>query len=94
MFIHIGDVSKHVGKKVNLRGWVYRQRESKGIVFIILRDVSGVIQCVAKDGIKGFKDARASRMDQHKESFPKLGVRANLDGTIGARRNSLHVVAS
>jgi len=32
--------------KVNLRGWIYRQRASNKFVFIVLRDESDIIQCV------------------------------------------------
>jgi len=32
--------------KVNLRGWIYRIRNSKKMVFIILRDGTDIIQCV------------------------------------------------
>jgi len=34
--------------KVNLRGWVYRERKSKDIVFIVVRDSTNIIQCVVK----------------------------------------------
>lgn len=34
--------------KVKLRGWVYRERKSKQIVFIVLRDSSNIVQCVVK----------------------------------------------
>ena len=67
MFIHIDEVSKHVGKGVNLRGWVYRQRSGKGIAFVLLRDVTGVIQCVAKEGVNGFKDAEKIRVEASAE---------------------------
>ncbi|MEK6807753.1 MAG: OB-fold nucleic acid binding domain-containing protein, partial [Nanoarchaeota archaeon] len=36
------------GKTVHVRGWVYRIRDQKEMVFIILRDSSDVIQCVVK----------------------------------------------
>jgi asparaginyl-tRNA synthetase len=36
------------GKKVNMRGWVYRKRESKDTLFLVIRDASGVIQAVVK----------------------------------------------
>jgi asparaginyl-tRNA synthetase len=39
-----------VGKQVNVRGWVYRKRTGKKVVFIILRDAKGVIQCTVKQG--------------------------------------------
>jgi len=32
--------------KVNLRGWVYRERKSNKFIFIVLRDESDIIQCV------------------------------------------------
>ncbi len=57
-FISIEESRKNVGKKVNLRGWVYRIRESKGIIFLVLRDSSGIMQCVIKEGIPGFGDAQ------------------------------------
>ncbi len=40
-------ISKGSGK-VNLRGWVYRIRNSNKFVFIVLRDHSNIIQCVVK----------------------------------------------
>ena len=33
-------------EKVNLRGWVYRERKSNKFIFIVLRDESDIIQCV------------------------------------------------
>jgi len=45
------------GKKVNIRGWVYRKRESKDTIFLVLRDASGVIQCTVKRNSKAWKDA-------------------------------------
>ena len=52
-FIHIRDVldGKYIGKEVLLRGWVYRKRDQKDIVFLMLRDSTGVIQLACK-GIK------------------------------------------
>lgn len=52
-FIHIKDVldGKHTDKEVALRGWVYRKREQKDLIFLILRDSSGIIQLTCK-GIK------------------------------------------
>ena len=35
-------------KRVNMRGWVYRKRESKDTLFLVIRDASGVIQAVVK----------------------------------------------
>jgi len=49
-FVPIAEVleGKHDGKKIAVRGWVYRKRESKQTIFILVRDSSGVIQCTVK----------------------------------------------
>lgn len=40
----------HVGKKVQVKGWIYRTRCSGGIVFAVLRDPTGIIQVTVKKG--------------------------------------------
>ncbi len=47
--IHIGDLGKYIGQTVQIKGWVYRRRTSKKIAFLILRDVTGKVQCTTKD---------------------------------------------
>jgi len=49
---------RFAGKKVNIRGWVYRKRESKDTIFVVIRDASGVIQCTVKRNSKAWKDAQ------------------------------------
>ena len=39
-------LKEHVAEKVELKGWVYNKRGSKGLFFIVLRDGSGLVQCV------------------------------------------------
>ena len=47
MRTYISDLKNHIGEKVTLRGWVYNYRaSSKKIKFLILRDGSGLCQCV------------------------------------------------
>ena len=60
-FIKIGDVlsGKYSGKEVQLRGWVHRHRTSKENVFFILRDSTGLLQCVVKANKPFFKTADA-----------------------------------
>lgn len=47
--ITISELSKHVGSTVTLNGWVYNMREGKGIAFVILRDGSGLCQCIVSE---------------------------------------------
>lgn len=35
-------------EKVTVRGWVYRKREGKELIFLVMRDSTGVIQCTIK----------------------------------------------
>src|SRR5229473_3534963 len=45
--ITIGDASRHVGETVEIPGWLYNLRKSGKIVFPLLRDGTGLMQCVA-----------------------------------------------
>ena len=44
---YISELSKHVGKEVVLKGWLYNLRSSGKIVFPQLRDGTGIVQGVA-----------------------------------------------
>src|ERR1700686_2060082 len=45
--IRIEDAGKHAGEPVEIAGWLYNLRKSGKIVFPLLRDGSGTMQCVA-----------------------------------------------
>jgi len=66
----IGDVQagSHDGEEVELKGWVKRTRGSNKIRFVVLRDSTGTIQCVAKREVIGdeaFEDLKASLIEHH-----------------------------
>lgn len=44
---YISKIAGFEGKQVTLQGWVANKRESKGLVFLNVRDGYGLIQCVA-----------------------------------------------
>jgi asparaginyl-tRNA synthetase len=46
-FVYIDELSGHVGERVSLRGWLAQKRSSGKIKFLVLRDGSGYLQCVA-----------------------------------------------
>jgi asparaginyl-tRNA synthetase len=46
-FVYIKDLRAHAGAPVELRGWVYNTRSGGKIRFLILRDGTGYLQCVA-----------------------------------------------
>src|SRR6202167_6839811 len=45
--IAIAEAARHVGETVEIPGWLYNLRKPGKIVFPILRDGTGLIQCVA-----------------------------------------------
>ncbi|MCC7404725.1 MAG: asparagine--tRNA ligase [Bdellovibrionales bacterium] len=46
MRVFISDLKDHVGQTVELRGWVFNSRSSGKIKFLLLRDGTGLCQCV------------------------------------------------
>src|SRR4030065_2910475 len=48
----------HENKKVTMRGWVYRKREGKGLIFLVVRDSTGFIQCTVKKDSPAWDEAK------------------------------------
>lgn len=46
MRVYISDLKNHVGQTVELKGWVYNYRASGKVKFLVLRDGTGLCQCV------------------------------------------------
>lgn len=49
----IGSIGTYVGQEVLLKGWVYNTRSSGKIIFILVRDGTGLIQCVVEKSSAG-----------------------------------------
>src|SRR5580658_8936442 len=45
--IRIEDAGRHIGEPIEIAGWLYNLRKSGKIVFPLLRDGTGIMQCVA-----------------------------------------------
>ena len=48
--VYIEEIGPYEGTEVTLKGWVYNKRSSGKLQFILLRDGTGTIQCVAFKG--------------------------------------------
>jgi asparaginyl-tRNA synthetase len=59
-FTKIGDVLDGACKdqEVAVRGWVYRKREGKELVFLVVRDSTGFIQCTVKKASPAWAEAQ------------------------------------
>lgn len=72
------DISeKNLGQTVTLNGWVYRRRDHGGVIFVDLRDVSGVVQLVFDPAFNGEAHGKA---DELRSEFV-----ISITGTIQAR---------
>ena len=47
---YIKDLYKYAGEEVTIKGWVYNRRSSGKIVFLLIRDGTGIVQVVVSQG--------------------------------------------
>src|SRR3990167_10285801 len=59
--IYIEDLQDHVGQNVSIAGWVDVQRNQGKLVFLDLRDMSGVVQAVVLPSSDAFETAKDVR---------------------------------
>ena len=48
--IRVSDVSKYVGTEIAIQGWVYNRTDKGKLCFLLVRDGTGFLQCVAFKG--------------------------------------------
>ena len=46
-FVYIEELARHTGERVTLQGWLAQKRSSGKVKFLVLRDGTGYLQCVA-----------------------------------------------
>jgi asparaginyl-tRNA synthetase len=45
--VYIEELGNHIGEEVTLQGWLYNRRSSGKVHFLLIRDGTGICQCVA-----------------------------------------------
>jgi asparaginyl-tRNA synthetase len=57
-WVYIEDVGKHTGEEIAIKGWVYNLRSMGKIKFLMVRDGTGVMQCVVarQDSEQAFEE--------------------------------------
>jgi asparaginyl-tRNA synthetase len=74
--LYIEELSHHVGEEVTLNGWLYNKRSSGKIWFLLLRDGTGILQCVvAKNSVPESVFADCDKLTQESSFRVKGKVR-------------------
>ncbi|MGL5677864.1 MAG: aspartate--tRNA(Asn) ligase [Cellulosilyticaceae bacterium] len=73
----IQNLNNHYNEEVQLQGWVHRIRKLRDITFLILRDRTGLVQCV-------FENTRINHLELRLESV------VSITGTVKEGKNNLH----
>lgn len=96
-FVPIKEIleGKHEGSEVTVRGWVHRTRESGKLVFLVIRDSSGLIQTVvSKDSVpkEEFENAKKTLIESSVKVRGSVVIEARAPGGHELRANSFQVV--
>jgi asparaginyl-tRNA synthetase len=74
--MYINETRDYIGKEVTIKGWVYNLRSSGKILFILLRDGTGLMQCVmAKSEVRDETFARAKALTQETSVIARGTIR-------------------
>ena len=71
---YIKDLSKHEGQEVVLKGWLAQKRDNKGLVFLVMRDGTGFVQCVVDTNTIGEEIFETAKKMTQESSFSISGV--------------------
>jgi nondiscriminating aspartyl-tRNA synthetase len=53
--VYSTDISKHIGKKITVKGWVHKLRKLGAISFLVIRDRDGLVQAIIDAGSENDK---------------------------------------
>ncbi len=45
-WVYIKDFKEHIGEEITVKGWIYNKRKGGKIRFLLVRDGTGIVQCV------------------------------------------------
>jgi len=90
--MQIRDALSRAGDEVELFGWVYRIRSGKEKVFLVLRDATGILQCVIGSEQAGFKDAAGLSIESSVRVNGRLRVDERAPGKVELRVSGLEII--
>jgi asparaginyl-tRNA synthetase len=74
MSVEISGIGEFTGQEVLLKGWVYNMRSSGKILFLQMRDGTGVIQCIIEKAVVGDEDFELASGLTQESSFEVTGT--------------------
>ena len=81
--IYINELKNHIGEEVTLKGWLYNSRSSGKLVFLQLRDGTGIVQCVVFKGNSEEVFERAKSLGQESSLIVHGSVKTDERSPIG-----------
>ncbi len=80
---YINELKNHIGKAVTLKGWLYNSRSSGKLVFLQLRDGTGIVQCVVFKGSSEEVFDKAKALGQESSLIVHGSVKEDTRSSIG-----------
>jgi asparaginyl-tRNA synthetase len=80
---YINELKNHIGEEVTLKGWLYNSRSSGKLVFLQLRDGTGIVQCVVFKGNNEEAFERAKALGQESSIIVYGSVKEDARSAIG-----------
>ena len=81
--VYINDLKGRIGTEVVLKGWLYNSRSSGKLVFLQLRDGTGIVQCVVFKGNSEETFDKAASLGQESSIIVKGIVKEDVRSPIG-----------
>jgi asparaginyl-tRNA synthetase len=80
---YINQLKNHIGEEVTLKGWLYNSRSSGKLVFLQMRDGTGIVQCVVFKGNDEAVFEKAKGIGQESSLIVHGTVKADERSAIG-----------
>jgi len=80
---YINELKNHIGEEVTLKGWLYNARSSGKLVFLQLRDGTGIVQCVVFKGNSEEVFEKAKALGQESSLIVTGSVKEDTRSSIG-----------
>jgi asparaginyl-tRNA synthetase len=90
--IYIDQLKDHIGEEVTLKGWLYNSRSSGKLVFLQLRDGTGIVQCVVFKGNNEEVFEKAKSLGQESAIIVHGSVKEDTRSAIGVEIDVKDVV--